>query len=96
MTKRKTIDVNKVKEIANSMLATKSNVDMFNGKDVWPPEAREGVSRLLDAILHESGNYNGFNYVYWINEGGFEQWRSDGQPDNNRPYLGDQTRKVYY
>lgn len=53
MSRRKTIKVDDVVQMANQMLA-KSNDDLT--------EARRGVIHLLERILHETDNYRGFHY----------------------------------
>lgn len=81
----KTIAVSKVKELANSLLANKKLTD----------EERKGVAALLERVLFESDNYNGYGLVDWL-EGGFQKWVADGQPTDNTAYLGNQTRRVYF
>ncbi len=49
---RKTVDVAKVKAVANNYLSN----------DFLTPERKQGVIDLLDIILHETGNYAGFSY----------------------------------
>lgn len=90
MSKRKTIPVEKVKEIANQFLANSSNNEYMNS------DVRAGVAVLLERILFETKNYAGFNYVKWSKEGGFEDWVKDGEPNNKDEYLGDPSRRVYY
>ena len=86
--RRKTYEVDKIREKANRLLEIDNE---YIGADV-----RRGIAILLEHILHESGNYAGFNYVAWSKEGGCERWWNDGQPNDNTSYLGDQTRRVYY
>lgn len=50
---RKTIEVGKILKMANTFLAAKHTTD----------DEREGVCALLEAVLHESGNYEGFRYL---------------------------------
>lgn len=50
---RKTIEVGKVLKLANHMLA-KSEVSA---------EQRKGVCSMLETILFETGNYQGFRYL---------------------------------
>lgn len=49
---RKTIDVQAVKDRSNYMLTV-----------LVTPEARMGVSTLLESILFTTDNYNGFRYL---------------------------------
>lgn len=50
---RKTIEVGKVLRMANHFLAAKATT----------ADEREGVCSLIEAMLFESGNYNGFCYL---------------------------------
>ena len=49
---RKTFDVNKLVEKANTILSKGSTKD-----------ERQGIILLVESILHETGNYKGFNYL---------------------------------
>ena len=88
--KRKTIEVSKILEDANKQLRRTDLSD----------ETRLAIAHMLEHILQSTGNYNGFNYVAWIDEGGCNRWRADqeraGKDIDNTPYLGNQTRRVYY
>lgn len=57
MTKRKTIDVESVKEYCNSILARK-----YDGMFITP-EVKHGVVLMIDHILMETGNYKGYGYL---------------------------------
>ena len=50
--KSKTINVGKLRQDANDMLASCPN-----------PCENEGTIRLLEKILHDTGNYHGFRYL---------------------------------
>ncbi len=50
---RKTIEVGKILRMANHFLAAKNT----------SADEREGVASFIEAVLHESGNYNGFCYL---------------------------------
>ena len=54
MARRKTISVRRVVEMANHYLEWSE--DKFS-------EERKGVANFVANILHETGNYNGFNYL---------------------------------
>ena len=82
----KTFHVEKFKAWANSQLARKSS----------SPQEREGIALALERVLHSTDNYRGFTYVEWQSEGGYDNWISDGSPDDNTIYLGDQTRRQYF
>jgi hypothetical protein len=84
---RKTINVVDVLEAANRMLAAE-NV-------CYSDDFRRGVIQLLNHIQHKTDTYNGFNYQEWLN-GGCEQWKADGCPEDRTPYLGNETRRVYF
>jgi hypothetical protein len=85
---RKTIPVADVVEKANRLLA--------NTNERLTPEFRKGVAAVVESVLFGTGTYAGYNYLGWAVEGGVEQWRRDGEPRDNTPYLGDQTRRFYY
>ena len=85
MSKHKTIAVQQVKERINHMLA----------HGISTPESRQTLGAFLSILLMDTGNYQGFNYLAWVN-GGAAQWRTDGEPKDTTPYLGDQTRVEYY
>ena len=82
---RKTITVEDLKVRVNNMIERSNST----------PEARRALGVLLETVLMDTGNYNGFNYLAWLN-GGCEQWRKDGEPSDTTPYLGDQSRVEYY
>lgn len=50
---RKTIAVGKMLRIANTFLAAKNTT----------PEERDGVALMIETILCETGNYQGFRYL---------------------------------
>ena len=83
---RKTIDIKSIKEEANRRMAMNGISD----------EAISGIFCFVSGILHETGNYNGFNFVEWAKEGGCEKWIADGRPEDNTPYLGNQKRRFFY
>ncbi len=82
---RKTIPVCDVVDVANKMLAAENKSDDF----------RWGVIALLNSIQHATDNYNGFNYISWL-EGGCNRWHEDGSPEDKTPYLGAETKRFYY
>lgn len=81
---RKTFEVEKLKKMINARI--EKGID---------PEARQELAAVLRTVLHETGNYNGFNYVDWYN-GGCDLWRAAGEPQDNTPYLGDLTKVFFY
>ena len=48
-------------------------------------EARFGMISVLESVLHETGNYHGFNYLETV-------WGSDGNAES----FGDESRRYYY
>jgi hypothetical protein len=54
MAKRKTIKVEQLVEIVNDML--KNSLEESK-------ERRQGAMNVLEAVLHDTGNYNGFRYL---------------------------------
>jgi len=72
MAKRKTFNVSKTLAEANKQLARK-DADATT-------DFKKGVCVLIERILMDTGNYNGYNYNLW-NNGGFTQWQKDGEPD---------------
>jgi hypothetical protein len=86
---RKTFDVTAMREAVNRQLA----------RPEVSEEYRKGMCSILEHVLHETGNYNGYNYVDWL-AGGCDRWRADeaeaGRDLDTRPYLGPEYRRVYY
>lgn len=80
---RKTIEVGKVVERANTFLAAP---DSFSIEGLDPHSQRLGVAGLLESILHETGNYKGFNYLS-------SEW--DGEKQELRQGY-DESRRRYY
>ncbi len=94
---RKTIDVGEVRQRANELLAL-PNGGAFDGKADWiNADFRMGVDALIDWILHESGNYRGYNLQSseWLPE---EQRNYDhtAGPVKMMKDDADETRKVFY
>jgi hypothetical protein len=58
-------------------------------------EEKKAFCLVLQDVLHSTRQYNGFNYSAW-NNGGFLQWRKDGEPKDNTPYLGLEYDRYYY
>ena len=59
------------------------------------PEARLVIFELASSVLMEAKSYGGFGYTDWMN-GGYTRWVDAGQPDDNTPFLGDQTKRELY
>ena len=56
---KKTITVDASLSMANNFLASKENSNEF----------KEGVCAMIEATLHKTGNYKGFQYLYWLDKG---------------------------
>jgi hypothetical protein len=56
---RKTIEVDQVRDWANTFLAAPNSVSSVAD----PVSQRMGVCALVEAVLHRSGNYCGFRYL---------------------------------
>lgn len=74
---RKTINVEHVKRIANDML-----------RDSVPEvtEGRQAVASMLERVLHDTGQYRGFQYLPGVVD------HSVTPP----AVVGDESRRVYY
>ena len=85
MRAKKTMDVAEIKKFANKQLA---NPEINDAE-------KRGIITMIERILHDTGNYQGFQYNYW-NKTGWQLWRMAGEPENTDPYLGNQLDRVYY
>jgi hypothetical protein len=83
--KRTTVDVETIREKANLALAG----------DYGDAGYRAGIASLLETVLHAANQYKGFNYLGWLN-GGVAAWEAAGRPKDTEPFLGDQSRRVYF
>lgn len=70
------------KTFAVEKLKAKINNRMMN-PDVTVEEAR-GLVFVLESILHETGNYNGYSCVHWLYEGGCEAWNAHYEANKER------------
>ena len=61
MAKRKTVQVADLKAHANHFLALEDR-DMQDGSPCINAQWRQGVCALIEKVLHDTGNYKGFNY----------------------------------
>ncbi len=85
MKNRKTYEVEALTVRINRRLADKATL----------PVVRKELAALLSAVLHATGNYHGFNYLDWL-ETGHQDWVDAGKPSDTAPFLGDQTRVVFF
>ena len=66
---KKTFDVVTFKDYVNKQL---SRTDEYATEDF-----KSGLCVALQEALHRTGNYNGFNDLYWL-EIGWNEWRTIG------------------
>lgn len=59
------------------------------------PEARQNLINSFTSLLFNLNDYKGFNYVDWVN-GGFQKWITAGKPEDNKPFIGDETLICFY
>jgi len=89
---RKTLKVEDLRVKINSMLADST----------CTPDVRQGMIHVLESTLHETGNYNGFNYLEKrdVKEGQLPgvNMNEDGTlPDYVTRFKNtDDTRRAYY
>lgn len=72
MAKRQTFRVEDFKAYINKQL-TRTDEGMTTKK-------REGLCMTLEHVLHETGNYKGYNDLYWW-ETGSKLWEEAGKPE---------------
>ena len=83
---RKTIDVAYLREAFNKRLADRST----------PTSVRRELCGAMEAVLHRTGNYKGWNPLAWSFEGGSQRWRDAGEPENREPFEGSDWRRVSF
>ena len=88
--KRKTIEIESVKEIVNKQLSS----------GYWSQEQKRALCFALESILLDTGNYNGFNFIQWL-DAGCKEWQEEAQRtglDNlpTIPYIGEEYDRIYY
>ena len=66
---KKTFDVETFKSYVNIQL---SRTDEYATESF-----KSGLCIALQEVLHRTGNYSGFNYLYWL-ETGWNEWRTIG------------------
>ena len=69
----KTVKISQILEFANRQLARKD--------ERATQEFKAGVCTMIENILLVSNNYEGFNFLPWL-EGGYERWVQAGQPED--------------
>ena len=78
--KRKTIEIEKLLNEANRLLEIYED---DGNKKYINQDWKSGICSLLEYVLHETGNYHGFNFNEWIKRGGFEAWKIENDKANN-------------
>ena len=86
---RKTFVVKEFKDWINDKLAN-DNIDQ---------DTKSTYCAALEHVLHETGNYNGYNNRQWL-DSGWAQWLSDGKPDGingdySKAYSGPEFDRIY-
>jgi len=69
----KTVKVSEILEFANEQLSRKDEEATQGFK--------AGVCSMIQKILFLSNNYEGFQFLPWL-EGGYERWMEAGQPED--------------
>ena len=69
---RKTVEISKLKNWANAQLKRTDNYATEKFK--------EGICTMIERILFDANQYEGYNCIYWL-EQGFDEWLKDGCPD---------------
>jgi hypothetical protein len=90
---RKTIAVERIKEIINEQLKN----------DKLSQDAKEGLCGVLEIVLMETGNYHGFNHLGWLN-GGSQDWidgvnrgiYSETDYVTKQAFIGPEFDRIYY
>ena len=73
MKSRKTFDVQKFKRFVNEQLA-RTDIDANE-------TFKEGFCSAIEKVLHQTGNYQGFQCLYW-DEIRCEEWHKSGETEN--------------
>jgi hypothetical protein len=90
MKSRKTVNVASLLAEANRKLALPDS-------EYVTPDFRKGVASMIEAVLHATGNYKGYNFHGWTTDGGCDKWIALNDPSADKaPYIGDETRRFYY
>ena len=99
MKNRKTFDVETFKKFVNEQLA-RTDIDANES-------FKEGFCCTIEKVLHQTGNYHGFQYLYW-DEFGCDEWEKNGKTENwkekelfiygspTSKYRGNRYAKRYY
>jgi hypothetical protein len=81
---KKTVAMKRVLELANELLE-------------GAPLGSVDLCLFISTLLHETGNYAGYNYVYWNNQG-YEEWVAAGKPEGKekRKFYGPEWKRIYF
>ena len=87
MTVRKTITVQAIRNTANAQLA----------RNFWTQDAKRAICMMLESVLHETGNYRGYNNTLWL-DGGCGAWQEAGKPEGwiKAAFIGPEYDRQYY
>jgi len=83
--KKLTVRVDFLKTFVNEQLAIEDTHE----------EYRKALCLLLEKVLMDSGQYDGFQSYDW-RHGGYDNWKKDGRPDDKTPYSGPRYKRAYY
>jgi hypothetical protein len=81
---KKTVSVDWLRKRANEILAGGCS-----------QEGKAAISVFIEEILMEAGQYKGFNYTYWMNQG-CQEWNDAGRPEDKTQYLGLEYNRQYF
>lgn len=84
---KKSMKVEELKEYANKLLLNPRLSQQF----------KDGVSTMIEHVLHKTGNYEGFQYTYWNNVG-YKLWIEAGKPSfpEKQKFIGNEYDRTYY
>lgn len=94
---RQTFSVDKFRKFVNDQLAKPERHSDITGATYLTQDEKRGLCSALEHVLHKTGNYAGFNYVYWL-EHGFHEWEAAGEPGfpEKQKFLGPEYDRYYY
>jgi hypothetical protein len=76
----KTFNVKKFKDEINARLESAYNShEIINFPDKYNAVC-EALCHSIEYVLHQSGNYRGFQYIHWLKDG-CKQWEGAGKPE---------------
>ena len=79
---------------SKQILAVKTELNRMIA-DAQTSERRQDIKLIGTNLLIAAKCYAGFNFCDWLDDG-YRQWIAAGQPKDNTPYLGDQTKIRFY